>query len=135
MNNRLKFVLATAALGAVVLAGCSSGAGASVETVAPVAAAGIITNESNEIILDIRTPAEFEEGIIEGAINIDFYDDDFAVQLDSLDKDAAYVVYCRSGNRSGEARSTFEALGFSNVTEIQGGIASWYKEGLTVVHP
>ena len=136
MKNRMKLLLATAALGAVVIAGCSSSTtSAAVDTVAPVTAAEIITTESDEIVLDIRTPEEYDQGIIEGAINIDFYADDFAVQLDALDKDAHYVVYCNSGNRSGQANSTFEDLGFTNVTEIDGGITNWYAEGLPVVLP
>jgi rhodanese-related sulfurtransferase len=135
MENRMKLLLATAALGAVVVAGCSSSTSASVETVAPVTAAEIITTESDEIVLDIRTPEEYDQGIIEGAINIDFYDNDFAVQLDALDKEAHYVVYCNSGNRSGQANSTFDDLGFTNVTEIDGGITNWYAEGLPVVLP
>jgi rhodanese-related sulfurtransferase len=135
MNKRLKILLASAALGAVVLAGCSSSTSAAVETVAPATAAELITTETDEVVLDIRTPEEYSEGIIEGAINIDFYADDFAQQLDTLDKDAHYVVYCRSGNRSGQANSTFEELGFTNVTEIDGGIANWYNEGLPVVLP
>ena len=136
MKNRMKLLIATAALGAVVIAGCSSSTtGAAVETVAPATAAEVITTETDEVVLDIRTPEEYNEGIIEGAINIDFYADDFAVQLDALDKDAHYVVYCRSGNRSGQANSTFEELGFTNVTEIDGGIANWHNEGLPVVLP
>jgi rhodanese-related sulfurtransferase len=135
MKKRMKLLLATAALGAVVIAGCSSSTAAPVETVAPAAAAEIITTESNEIVLDIRTPEEYNEGIIEGAINIDFYADDFAQQLDTLDKDAHYVVYCNSGNRSGQANSTFEELGFTDVTEIDGGITAWYSNGLPVVLP
>jgi rhodanese-related sulfurtransferase len=135
MKNRMKLLLATAALGAVVIAGCSSATATSVETVAPATAAEIITTESSEIVLDIRTPEEYDAGIIEGAINIDFYSNDFAQQLDGLDKDAHYVVYCNSGNRSGQANSTFEELGFTNVTEIDGGITAWYSDGLPVVLP
>jgi phage shock protein E len=136
MKNRMKLIFATAALGAVVIAGCSSSTtGAAVETVAPAAAAEIITTESDEIVLDIRTLEEFDQGIIEGAINVDFYANDFAVQLDALDKDAHYVVYCNSGNRSGQANSTFEDLGFTNVTEIDGGITNWHAEGLPIVLP
>ena len=131
----MKLLLATAALGAVVLAGCSSATSAAVETVGPTAAAEIIETDTGEIVLDIRTPDEYDQGIIEGAINIDFYDDDFAVQLDALDKDAHYVVYCNSGNRSGQANSIFEDLGFTDVTEIAGGITAWYAEGLPVALP
>lgn len=135
MKNRMKLLLATAALGAIVIAGCSSSTGTAVDTVAPATAAEIITTESDEVVLDIRTPEEYDQGIIEGAINIDFYDNDFAVQLDALDKDAHYVVYCNSGNRSGQANSIFEDLGFTDVTEIDGGITNWHAEGLPVVLP
>ncbi len=134
MKSRLKLLVAALGVGAIVLAGCSSGASA-VETVAPATAAEMIVQETDEVVLDIRTPEEFSQGVIEGAINIDFYASDFADRLDALDKDAHYVVYCRSGNRSGQARATFAKLGFTNVTEIQGGIANWYNSGLPLVLP
>jgi rhodanese-related sulfurtransferase len=134
MNSKTKALIASLMLGTVVLAGCSSGS-AGLETVDPQAAATTIAEDSNEIILDIRTPEEFDQGIIEGAINIDFYEPTFASDLDALDKDAHYVVYCRSGNRSGQAMSTFADLGFTDVTEIDGGIANWYETGLPVVLP
>ena len=134
MKNTTKTLLACAALGAVVLAGCSP-SGATLETVSPEAAAAVIAEETNEMVLDIRTPAEYNEGIIEGAINIDFYEASFADNLEILDKNAHYVVYCRSGNRSGQAMSTFEDLGFMNITEIDGGITNWYNTGHEVVLP
>ena len=134
MKHTTKALIASLMLGAVVLAGCSSSTG-TLETVSPNDAAAVIAAESDEVILDIRTPDEFNDGIIEGAINIDFYETSFADDLDKLDKDAHYVVYCRSDNRSGQAMSTFEDLGFTNVTEIDGGIANWYDAGLPVVLP
>ena len=134
MKSRTKTLIAALTLGAVVLAGCSSSS-AALETVSPDTAAAIIAEDSSEIILDIRTPEEFNQGIIEGAINIDFYEPTFSTDLDALDKDAHYVVYCRSDNRSGQAMSTFADLGFTNVTEIDGGIVNWYEEGLPVVLP
>ncbi len=134
MKRKTKALVAGLMLGAVVLAGCSS-SGATLETVSPDAAATVIADESAEIILDIRTPQEFSEGIIEGAVNFDFYEPSFASNLDKLDKAAHYVVYCRSGNRSAQAMSTFEDLGFTNITEIDGGIANWHSTGLPVVLP
>ena len=134
MKSNTKALVAGLMFGAVVLAGCSSSS-ADFETVSPGTAATIIADDSSEIILDIRTPEEYDQGIIEGAINIDFYEPAFASDLDALDKDAHYVLYCRSGNRSGQAMSTFEDLGFTNVTEIDGGIANWYEAGLPVVLP
>ena len=134
MMNATKTLLTSAVLGAVVLAGCSSN-GAALETVSPNVAATLITEETDEIILDIRTPEEFNEGIIEGAINIDFYAPAFLDELDALDKNVHYVVYCRSGNRSGQAMGTFADLGSANITEIDGGIANWYNTGHEVVLP
>jgi phage shock protein E len=134
MKSMTKGLIAGLMLGAVVLAGCSSST-AELETVSPDSAATIIADDSSEVIIDIRTPEEFDQGIIEGAVNIDFYETSFADDLDGLDKDAHYVVYCRSGNRSGQAMDTFADLGFTNVTEIDGGIANWYETGLPVVLP
>lgn len=55
------------------------------------------------VILDIRTPEEFESGHIEGAINIDYHSDTFVKDLDKLDKDKSYLVYCRAWRRSSDA--------------------------------
>ena len=118
-----------------IVASACSGTGVAVSPVSPADAAAVIAAGSDVVVLDIRTPQEFNEGIIEGAINIDFYESSFAATLDTLDKDAEYVVYCRSGNRSSQARKTFESLGFTNVTEIEGGIVDWYASGLPVVAP
>jgi len=134
MKNTTKALVATSMLIAAILSGCSSTSG-TLETVSPDVAAIVIADESSEIILDIRTPQEFSEGVIEGAINVDFYEPTFVADLDALDKSAHYVVYCRSGNRSGQAMSTFEDLGFANITEIDGGIVNWYAAGHDVVLP
>lgn len=117
---------------AIAIAGCSS-SDAVLETVSPEAAAEVIASTPDVVVLDIRTPEEFAEGFIEGASNIDFYRSDFADQLDVLDKDVPYVVYCRSDNRSGQAMGVFADLGFTNVTEIDGGIVNWYESGLPIV--
>ncbi len=131
MRNGIKVIVAMLAFGAVVVAGCSA-SGATLETVSPQAAADLIAAEPAPVVLDIRTPDEFNQGHLEGAVNIDFYESTFASDLDTLDKDAHYVVYCRSDNRSGQAMQTFEELGFTNVTEIDGGIVAWYDSGLPI---
>lgn len=90
------------------------------------------TNElesENAIILDIRTPGEFAQGRIEGAENIDFYASDFESQLDKLDKDAEYKIYCNSGNRSATALEMMREKGFTNVVELSGGIQAWVTAG------
>ena len=84
------------------------------------------------VVLDVRTPEEFAEGHLDGAVLVDFYDADFADQLAALDSDVPYLVYCRSGNRSGQALSVMEQLGFSSAVDVDGGIVAWAGAGLPV---
>lgn len=85
------------------------------------------------VILDVRTPEEFAEGHIEGAVMIDFYRDDFADQLAELDPDVPYLLYCRSGNRSGQTAVLLEDLGFTDVADVDGGVVGWLDAGLPLV--
>jgi len=84
------------------------------------------------VVLDVRTPEEFAEGHLEGAVLVDFYDADFADQLAALDPDVPYLLYCRSGNRSGETLGVMEQLGFTSVANVDGGIIAWADAGLPV---
>ncbi len=88
---------------------------------------------SDLVILDVRTPEEFAEGHLEGAVMIDFHGDDFASQLGELDPDVPYLLYCRSGNRSGQTTEILRDLGFGDVADIDGGILAWADAGLPVV--
>ena len=95
----------------------------------------IQSNKGNTsfIIIDIRAPEEFNEGHIENAINIGFYSETFREDLDKLNKDNAYFIYCRSGNRSGRAMPVMKELGFKEVYHLSVGIKEWIAEGLPVV--
>ncbi len=90
-------------------------------------------SDPNFVVLDIRTPQEYNAGHIENAININFYDPAFKQKLNKLDKDRIYVVYCRTGHRSDLAMPVFRGLGFREVYEINGGIVAWVKAGYGVV--
>lgn len=82
------------------------------------------------VVLDVRTPEEFAQGHLEGAIMIDFYRDDFATELAALDPNVPYLLYCRSGNRSGQTAALMAQLGFSDVADVDGGILAWDAAGL-----
>jgi rhodanese-related sulfurtransferase len=84
----------------------------------------------NLLILDVRTPKEFDQGHIEKAVNIDFYSSTFKKDLSRLDRKKNYLVYCRSGNRSMQTLNIMKELGFRNVASITGGIIKWQNEGL-----
>jgi len=84
-----------------------------------------LEDNPNFVLLDIRTPAEVESGHISGAQNLDFYSPTFEQDLKKLDRDKIYLIYCRSGNRTGQARALMQELGFSKVYDLDGGINAW----------
>jgi phage shock protein E len=90
--------------------------------------------EEGVVILDVRTPAEYAEGYLEGAINIDFYGEDFKIEIDSLDKLSTYAIYCRSGNRSGQTATMMQNAGFHDVYNLDGGITDWADAGMPMTH-
>ena len=115
----------------LLLAGCSSSSSAIdlsvTEFSSKVAEAGVIT-------LDVRTPGEYAEGHLEGAQLIDFQSGNFENDISSLDKNATYAVYCRSGNRSGQAVKVMHDAGFHNVYNLNGGVIDWANAGLPLVN-
>jgi len=80
-------------------------------------------------VIDVRTPEEFADGHLDGATLIDFYDADFAEQIAELPADQEYLVYCRSGNRSGQAVQIMEGLGFDQVYDLDGGVVDYAAQG------
>lgn len=119
---------------AVVAGGCGDGGSAAgVRRVTPQDGAAIQSAGPDDlVILDVRTPEEFAEGHLDGAVMLDFYRDDFADQLAGLDPDVPYLIYCRSGNRSGQTATIMEQLGFGDVADIDGGIVAWTAAELPV---
>ncbi|MEM3061226.1 MAG: rhodanese-like domain-containing protein [Candidatus Bathyarchaeia archaeon] len=84
----------------------------------------------NFIILDVRTPEEFVNEHIDDAINLNYYSETFRDDLNGLDKNKTYLIYCRSGSRSGIALEIMKELGFREVYDMSGGITAWKAEGL-----
>jgi rhodanese-related sulfurtransferase len=82
--------------------------------------------DSNAVILDVRTHDEYSRGIIPGAKNIDIYKGQgFIEEVDKLDKSKNYYVYCAAGARSGQACNIMNQLGFENAYNLTGGISQW----------
>lgn len=84
-----------------------------------------LTLQPNTVILDVRTASEFAGGKIRGARNLDIMSPSFYSQVKNLPKDKTYLVYCRSGNRSGQACEIMADLGFENLKNLAGGIMRW----------
>ncbi|NKI28087.1 rhodanese-like domain-containing protein [Arenibacter sp. 6A1] len=88
-----------------------------------------LENDNNALILDVRTQEEVEEGYIPNSIHIDIYlGQEFIDELEKLDKTKNYYVYCRSGNRSGQACALMNQLGFENAFNLEGGFMNWQGE-------
>lgn len=86
--------------------------------------------EEKVVVLDIRTPGEFNRGRIAGAKNIDFQAPDFEQRIDGLDKSKSYLVHCASGGRSTHSLLLFKKHEFHSVYHLDGGIKAWEKAGL-----
>lgn len=84
-------------------------------------------------ILDVRTEAEYRESHVQGALNIDVRENDFKDKLSKLDKSKTYKVYCRSGNRSGQALKIMKTLDFNNIENLGSIEAAAKKLNLTCI--
>lgn len=87
------------------------------------------------VLLDVRTPAEYEAGHLAGALLLNFKDPSFVQRLEKLPKDRPYFVYCRSGNRSHKAVAAMQAAGFRHIVELKGGILAWNAEHMPLCRP
>jgi phage shock protein E len=76
-------------------------------------------------VIDVRTPEEYALGYIEGAILIDYKAADFHASISALNRNVTYLIYCRSGNRSGKASIIMDSLGFKKIYDLKGGYMNW----------
>ena len=108
-----------------LLVGCNGGNNKNVyEQITPDEAKALMDSEEGYIILDVRTPEEFAERHIEGAILIPDYEIGEKTESILTDKDQLSLVYCRSGRRSKNAANELATLGYTNIKEF-GGIIDW----------
>lgn len=88
-----------------------------------------LENDENAVILDVRTPAEVEEGFIPGAVLMDIQrTSEFYEKAQKLDTSKNYYIYCHSGGRSGQACALFNSLGIQNAYNLMGGMMLWNGE-------
>jgi len=87
-------------------------------------------NNSQFVILDVRTPGEYADGHLKNSINLDFWNVSFEDTLAILDRNLTYLIYSGSGLLSGMARDIMQSLGFWELINMIGGFDDWKKEGL-----
>lgn len=134
MPRRLFALAALALVATFALAACENEGSASdvpgAYTVSADAAVELI-EAGEHTVIDVRSPGEFAEARIVGALNIDVNGPDFAERIAELDTEEPLLVYCRSGNRSAEAASQMEAIGIEDIADA-GGLAELAAAGAPV---
>ncbi len=104
-----------------------------IKSISPVDGLAMIEKNKNNpefMILDVRTPQEYAMEHISGAMNLDYYSQSFQTDLNRLNKGNTYLIYCRTGRRSGHTLNMMRELGFSGVYDIAGGIKAWKAKSL-----
>ena len=90
--------------------------------------------DTDYILVDVRTIEEYESGHIQDAINFDYYSESFQKEILSLDKSASIVLYCRTQNRSTKTANYLKENGYKEIAVLEGGITSWVKNGNDLVY-
>ena len=90
--------------------------------------------DTDYILVDVRTAEEYESGHIQDAVNFDFYSESFQNDILSLDNSESIVLYCRTQNRSTKTANFLKENGYKEITVLEGGITSWVKNGNDLVY-
>ena len=109
----------------LLLSSCFGQTPKEVETITPKAFAEKLKATKSPQLLDVRTPEEFKSGHIDNAINMDWYEDDFAKKAAKYDKSKPVFVYCKAGVRGKKAATKLAELGFAKIYNLEGGIDEW----------
>ena len=90
--------------------------------------------DTDFILVDVRTTEEYESGHIQDAINFDFYSESFQNDILTLDKSSSIILYCRTQNRSTKTANYLKENGYKEIIVLAGGITSWVKNGNDLVY-
>ena len=85
--------------------------------------------DSDYVLIDVRTPEEYDLGHIPNALNYDFYSETFQTKILTLSKNESVILYCRTKNRSNKTAKILREKGFKEIFVIEGGITEWVKNG------
>ncbi len=133
INFRLSSLIFLAGILAMTSVQAEDEAGEAVEKIDVHAAQEYAAQHENAVLLDVRTPAEYEMSHIPGAVNVNVQNDDFASMVAGLDKNKTYLVHCTknpANGRSARALETLQELGFRNLYSIEGGYVAWREAEL-----
>ena len=135
MNEKFSFSirLILASLLAISLAQADGDSQESVTTIEVNSAKDFVARDENAVILDVRTPLEYEMSHITGSVNVNVQDESFEDMVIALDPDKTYIVHCTknpAGGRSSRALETLQSLGFKHLYNLEGGYVAWKEAEL-----
>lgn len=130
MNTLAKLFFSTVLLSLSALSVADESADGFLKDLTAEAAAELIKENPDIVVLDVRTPVEFTLSHIENAININYYSFSFKSKLAKLDKSKTYIMHCQTGVRSGKTIPIMQKLGFSKIYHMNGGFSEWKKAKL-----
>jgi rhodanese-related sulfurtransferase len=131
-------VVILASLFAVSLAQADDKVEAPITDIAVDEASEFVAQHENVVILDVRTPLEYEMSHITGAVNVDVQNESFKDNVIALDPGKTYIVHCTknpAGGRSSRALETLQDLGFKNLYSLEGGYVAWQEAELPLTDP
>ena len=131
-------LLILASLFAASLAQANDDVQDSVTTIEVSAARDFVARHENTVIMDVRTPVEYEMSHITGAVNVNVQDESFQDMVVALDPNKTYIVHCTknpAGGRSSRALETLQSLGFKHLYSLEGGYIAWKDAELPLTDP
>ncbi len=137
-NSSLSGLLILASLLAVSLAQANDDVQDSVTAIEVNAANEFIAQHENAVIMDVRTPIEYEMSHITGSVNVNVQDESFENTVIALDPNKTYIVHCTknpAGGRSSRALETLKSLGFKHLYSLEGGYVAWQDADLPLTEP
>lgn len=114
----------------LAFASCQQQAGETKVNLSATEVKQLLESEKNIVVLDVRTPSEFQAGHLDGAVNIDYKALDFEQVIAKLDTAATYLLYCASGNRSGKATAVMANRNFNHLYNSTVGFDALKSTGL-----
>ena len=131
MNNNLKLTFKSLILVSLlsIIVACTTSTSQTVEVVEPQEFKDALNKHPQALLLDLRTPKEFQESHLPNAVNIDFESDDFQSQLKSaIDTTSIVLLHCRTGNKSAQTNTILQDMEIDTIIELNGGYESWQEQ-------
>jgi len=129
-KHLISLLLLIVAMGFSALSSAADPNESFIQNVTVNAAAELIDQNPDIVILDVRTPVEYWYSHIENAVNINYYSFSFNSQLRQLDRNKTYIVHCHSGVRSGNTLPLMQEAGFNKIYHMNGGFSAWKSADL-----